>query len=734
MFENFSSKIKNLFKSKRNTVSTKKLDKLDNGLTIDDMIRYKNLIPNLLDEFVDQSNSNKRRANSFSLKNRKLTISEKSLIHSNSGLLKKLQKKIPKKANVRVSIGRHYFLGSTSEDAKHLTTKNVRRGSFPEKKGDIIIEKEEKEENEENKEQEEKKQKNEFSGLRANTIRFDKIPKRQTLKRKKTIDPQDTVEANNIQFEIRGEEEYELSETKDRLEEYQEKMRKTQLRYYVFKKITNYKSSLRRYFQRYRTIVQLMEAVEEKKEETKENDLETKNKQIKMLKNILKNRTYKEQRELNKYLLRFYYNCKYAAGIANLNKILNKEKNENKDNNENKNENKIESEKQNEIKNEIKNDENKKKEEINTNDNSNTNSNIVKENTNNNNEQANPNFLNAIKGEIKKEEEKKELSPEEIEKARRKRNKELRDLFYNKVRERQKWLHDHFVKFYYKGLLWAMKTGNIRNNTSSPSDSKPETASTSESSNTNTNININTNQTVETKPENSDNSKDNNNLLNKPSSEIDTLNINKEIEKKEEKKEEEKKEDEEKKNKKVAFNKIRDRSKGLRKLLSEKNKEKNNILRKYFFKFLSNGILLSLKKTTLKSSKTLSNIVDQTEGGEKDENAQKEEEENNWIIEEKKRRKLEEEQKQKELKEKITKIMVIIFNKKDQILCARQRSCLQKWNLRAKILAIGDLTVGFRKSKRGKGKKKIKKKDGKNKDKKENEEENEDNKEINENK
>ena len=730
MFDNLSSKIKNLFKSRRNTVSTKKLDKLDNGLTIDDMIRYKNLIPNLLDEFIDQNKSNKRRANSFSLKNKKLTISEKNLIHSNSGLLKKLQKKIQKKANVRISIGRHYFLGSTAEDAKHLTTKNVRRGSFKEKKEEAIFEKDENEENEENKGKDDKKQNNEFAGLRANTIRFDKIPKRRTLKRKRTIDPQDTVEANNIQFEIRGEEEFEISDTKDKLEEYQEKMRKTQLRYYVFKKITSYKSTLRRYFQKYRTIVQLMEAVDEKEEETKENNLEIKNKKIKILKNILKNRTYKEHKELNKYLLRFYYNCKYAAGIANLSKILNKQKNENKENNENKderkNENKIDN---NEIKNEIKNEENQKKEEIiDTNDNSNNNNNIniINENTNNNNsQQVNPNFVATIKGEIKKEEEKKELSPEEIEKARRKRNKELRDLFYNKVRERQKWLHDHFVKFYYKGLLWAMKTGNIRNNTSSPSESKPEVTSTSDSSNDNTNISTNTNQTVETKPENTNNS---NNITNKPSSEIDTLNINKEIEKKEEKKEEDKKEDEEKKNKKVAFNKIRDRSKGLRKLLSEKNKEKNNILRKYFFKFLSNGILLSLKKTTLKSSKTLSNMIEQPENGEKNENDQKEEEENNWIIEEKKRRKLEEEQKQKELNEKITKILVQIFNKKDQILCARQRSCLQKWNLRAKIIAIGDLTVGFKKTKKGKGKKKIKKKDGKNKDRKEKEEENEENK------
>ena len=685
-------KIKNFFKSNKNSTSSKALDTLSNGLTIDTLKRYKNLIPNLLDEFLDKKNMDQIRSNSFTKKNIKLTLSENKLVHSNSQLLLKLKKKeTPKQANIRVSIGRHYFLGSISQDSKHMTTKDVRRGSYQVKKSDIILEK--KEENNDNV--------NEGENINNNNIAIKRNPKK-----KKTIDPQDTIEANHIEFKISAEN-IDINETKEKLEEYQEKMRKTQLRFYVFKKITNYKSYLRRCFQKYRSTVQLMGALEEKKEENKQ-DEETQKKKIKLLKNILKNRSFKEQKELNKYLLRFYYNCKYAAGIANLSKIFNKNKDKNKVENENKdqskNENKIET----------------KNEEINTNEN-----NAKNENDNDSN------FLNVIKEEIKKEEEKKEeekkeLTEEEIEKARRKRNKELRDLFYNKVRERQKWLHDHFVKFYYKGLLWAMKTGNIRNNTSSPSETKTETKPETN----NTNVNPNSNPVVENNT--TTNNSTDNNLNNKPSSEIDTININKEIEKKEEEKKDEDKKEEEKKDKKKAFNKIRDRSKGLRKLLSEKNKEKTNILRKYFFKFLSNGILLSLKKTTLKSSKTLTKIIDteQTEGGD----AKKEEEESNWIIEEKKRRKEEEEKRQKELMEKKIKILFKIFTKKDQILCGKERSCLQKWNLRAKIIAIGDLTTGFRKSKKGKGKKKIKKKDGKNKEKKENDvndnEEKEEKKEV----
>ena len=350
-------------------------------------------------------------------------------------------------------------------------------------------------------------------------------------------------------------------------------------------------------------------------------------------------------------------------------------------------------------------------------DNATNNTSNAVENNSNNINTNNDNFLEVLGNEIKKEE-KKELTPEEIEKEKRKRNKELRDLFYNKVRERQKWLHDHFVKFYYKGLLWAMKTGNIKNNTSSSSSNDTNNASTNNNNTSNVN---NENATQSTTTTTNDQPAEIN-LDNKTSSEIDTININKEIEKKEvEKKEEEKKD--ENNDQKAKVRNLRDRSKGLRRLLSERNKEKTNMLRKYFFKFLSNGILLSLKKTTLRSTKSLIEV--DIEGNEnKSEEKKEEKEESNWIIEEKKRRKQEEEQRERELKEKINKKLVVIFNKKDQILCSRLRSCLQKWNLRAKIMGISDLTGGMRKSKRVKGKKKNKKKEDK-KDEEKKEENNE---------
>ena len=620
MFKNLSNKILNLFKSNKRPISSKALDKLTNDLG--GIIRYKSLIPNLLEEFEIQNKYSKERSNSYSLKNTKLTLSENKLRRSNSVSMNKLKKK---KVNIRCSFGRHYFTNA-DDDTKHLTSKNLHRGSFYDIKQNIKL------------------------GKIENT------QKRKKFIRKTTIDPQDTREAHNIEFVINGEEiEIEINDTKEKLEEYQEKMRKTQLRYYVFKKITSYKSSLRRYFQKYRSIVQLLAALEEKKEEIKENNIENSKLKIKMLKNILKNRAYKEQKELTKYLLKFYYNSKYAAGIASLRESL-----------KNKDENKNDSDK---------NDGNK--------------------NVGNKNNDVG----NVTKVESKKEEEKKELTPEEIEKAKRKRNKELRDLFNNKVKERQKWLHDRFVRFYYKGLLWAMKTGNIKNNTSSSAEDKTET-----------NNDSNKNDTSEkAKTEQASNE---NNLINMTSSEIDTININKEIEKKEEEPKEEKKP------KKLAPNRLRDRSKGLRKILHERNKEKTNILRKYFFKFLSNGILLSLKKTTMQSSKSLTtvNIDEENKGndGEK-----KEEEEKNWITEEKKRRRQEEEQKKKELWEKLLQLMLKIFTKKDQIQCGKERNCLQQWNLRAKILAIADLTTGYKKLRKSKAKKKKKKTEGNDTDNKE---------------
>jgi hypothetical protein len=661
-------KIKNFFRPRRKSVRT--LDKL----SIAERQRYKSLIPNLFGEFIEEIPLEKKRSNSLNKNYNKLTLDLDPLKYSISGEIIKKKIQNQNNANFRPSLQRNYFIGSLQKTSRILTSKNVRRGSFEDK---IVLNKKE-------------------NIGKSITIQTNNIENenpnffQRSLKKKKTIDPQDTETAAHLSFKLSQKE---IKETKEKLEEYQGKMRKTQLRYYVFKKITNYKSSLRNAFNKYRSIVQLMEALDEKddiKETQKgkegENDIELLKKRINTLKNVLKNRSFREQKELNKYFIKFYYNSKFAVKIENLNKT--------------------------------------------SSDNAIISTSNATENSNSNTNANNDNFLDVLSNEIKKEEQKKELTPEEIEKEKRKRNKELRDLFYNKIRERKKWLHDHFVKFYYKGLLWAMKTGNIKNNTSSPSSNDTSNTTTNNNNSDNATSSVNNENVIQNTTTTTDQSAEIN-LDNKTSSEIDMININKEIEKKEEERKEEKKEEKKDENndQKAKVRNLRDRSKGLRRLLSERNKEKTNLLRKYFFKFLSNGILLSLKKTTLRSTKSLIQVDVEGENSENKSEGKKVEEESNWIIEEKKRRKQEEEQKERELKEKINKKLVVIFNKKDLILCSRLRSCLQRWNLRAKIMGISDLTGGVRRSKRLKGKKKNKKKeDKKNEEKKEeNNENNEDN-------
>ena len=413
------AKIKNFFRPRRKSVRT--LDKLSPA----ERQKYKNLIPNLFGEFIEEIPLEKKRSNSFNKTNIKLTLDLNPFNYSISGELIKKKIQNQNNANSRNSLQRNYFIGSLQKRNRILSSKNIRRGSFEKK---IVGKKKERID-------------------RIITVQPGKKENdnpnffQRSLKKKKTIDPQDTVIAEHLSFKIT---EKEIKETKEKLEEYQEKMRKTQLRYYVFKKITNYKSSLRMAFHKYRSIVQLMEALNEKnddiketkEENKKENDIELLKKRTKILKNVLKNRSFKEQKELNKYFIKFYYNSKFAVKIENLNKTS-------------------------------------------SDNTTSSTSNTTENNTNANND----NFIDVLSNEIKKEEQKKELTPEEIEKEKRKRNKELRDLFYNKVRERQKWLHDHFVKFYYKGLLWAMKTGNIKNNTSSPSSN--DTSSNTAANNTN---------------------------------------------------------------------------------------------------------------------------------------------------------------------------------------------------------------------------------------------------------
>ena len=236
-------------------------------------------------------------------------------------------------------------------------------------------------------------------------------------------------------------------------------------------------------------------------DDKKENDNSQKkdNKYLKMvLKDLLKSKTFNYRENLQKYFLRYYYNAFYLKRLEDQNKKQNnEEKEKNNKNDESLNEHKIDNE------------------------------------------------------DIRIEYKNRDLyTIEELKKV--KKNKELRDLFYNKIRERQNYLHKCFTRFYYKGLMFYMKNKYSDKVTNKNNEAPKEVNS------------------------------------NEKEKEIETQ------------KEEEDK-DESKKNAQKFSNAIT-KARKLRLLLNQKNKEKLELMRKYFYKFHHAGILLALRKGTKRAN------------------------------------------------------------------------------------------------------------------------------------
>ena len=357
---------------------------------------------------------------------------------------------------------------------------------------------------------------------------------------------------------------------------------------------------------------------------------------------------FKHRENLQKYFLRYYYNALYLKKLENNNQIENKEKD---------------------------NKEEDKKELVNNN-------NIINRNINRN--------IDEIKVEYKD----RNLYTEE-ELRRVKRNKELRDLFYNKIRERQNYLHKCFTRFYYKGLMLYMKNLNSQKATNDTTDN-------------NNNINNNTiNEISTTKNNNEENNGNTNNNLN-------NQNVNETQPKPEN-----------------PYTKARQ----LRKLLNRKAKEKIELLRKYFYKFQRAGIYMALRKGTKRASfykqiegvdletafltvtKSVSmneieidensNAQNFQEALEKKREAKKlaKEREKN-KIEEEKNRKIEEDKK-KELNKMKQKAIEILLYKADK----HNRDILKKnfeiFYLKSKVMSLKNYDIRKTRTKKGKkGKKK----------------------------
>ena len=271
------------------------------------------------------------------------------------------------------------------------------------------------------------------------------------------------------------------------------------------------------------------------------------------------------------------------------------------------------------------------------------------------------------------------------------KNKKLKDLFYGKIIERKNRIHRYFTKFYYKGLLNSMQNQIAKDSINEQLEkNKIETEENISSEN----------KKIENEIEN-DNTKNN-------------INIDKKNEKSEIKKEQE-----ENNNKVTIVNeeesKIendqkvlvipRQRARNIRKLLNKKNKERIEILRKYFYLFQCNGIMAFIRNSSRRSTqKPDEKMQESLKIALEEEKAKKnKEEELNKKLEDEKRKKNE---KEKYL-EKLHKIQVIV-GKKERNITIITRKYFEKWNLIAKILGINE-SLGKKNKLRSKKGKKIKK-------------------------
>ena len=148
-----------------------------------------------------------------------------------------------------------------------------------------------------------------------------------------------------------------------------------------------------------------------------------------------------------------------------------------------------------------------------------------------------------------------------------KRNKELKDLFYIKIQERQYYLHKCFTKFYYRGLILYFKNKY--------SQKKPVDNNIDQNRNSISNLYENKEEIKQEENNKNENNNDNNNLEN--------INEVKNI-------------------KRLVTKEVYEKSRRLRKFLAQKNRQKMEILQKYFYKFQHAGIINFFRQGTRRAS------------------------------------------------------------------------------------------------------------------------------------
>ena len=253
----------------------------------------------------------------------------------------------------------------------------------------------------------------------------------------------------------------------------------------------------------------------------------------------------------------------------------------------------------------------------------------------------------------------KEINLEGEELEQRKKNKKLRDLFYNKIRERKNYLHNCFKKFYYNGIFVEMKKQlDNRSNSNNGNNENPKEE-----------ININ-----------GDNSKEKNEVKN----EIKQLPKSEEI-------------DPEKKER------LR-KSRNFRKLVTKKAKERLEILRKYFYKFYRVGIFSYVKQ---KSSTRLPKVDNNNNINERDSQFKRgdsifglESFMKNLNNEKKRYENMNKDERDQKIKKSLQKFVY----KADRALKIILKNNFEKFNLKSKILSLEALNITKKKNKKRKHK------------------------------
>ena len=298
-------------------------------------------------------------------------------------------------------------------------------------------------------------------------------------------------------------------------------------------------------------------------------------------------------------------------------------------------------------------------------------------------------FITKKSQEDKKKKEEEEKKMKKQEELMKRRNKLLMDLFYNKDKERTRFIHSCFSKFYYKGMITQYKfrksvmLDRLRESKVPLNKLEEEKKKREEEERKRKE-----DEERKKKEEEEKGIKEEEERKKKEEEEIrikeEEERKKKEEEEKKKKEEEDKKAEEDSKSQEQRrINKLNmDRRRKLKKLFQEEKNKNLEIKRRYFKKFHFKAFFFASHYFKTKTESKLSDEND-------DEADNNENQEKSLAQKMKEEQELKEKQEREELiKTRNKKLQSIIF-KKDRKFIIIKKNILQRWNLTAKLISLG---------------------------------------------